>query len=361
MNQQRKTIYALRKQILEGSYMAEEGLADAKRKGDGADVRKLVEVEPPEEQVTRFREHLEVILERMVIALSKLREPPPPGPNGELPEPTLDDIVETDPERIERQTYAFFGFKPDLADLEDPREMLDRLREVVPRSLAAQRERLLDDAEQVAFDLVDEYCSGSNESSWDLEELARAVGGEFAFTPTGLDDLPNVDAIAESIFSQLEKVIADKEADMGLDVFVAAFRHFYLREIDRQWLDHLAAMDHLRSGIGLRGYGNRDPKQEYKREGYGMFTTMMGNIKANVLQKAFHVQIEKKEDVQRIAVPRRTGKTVEGRGALGGGPASPAERRKPSTVKRDGQKIGRNAPCPCGSGKKYKKCHGKNA
>jgi preprotein translocase subunit SecA len=361
MNQQRKTIYALRKQILEGRYMAEEGLADAKHKGEGAEERKLVEVEPPVEQIERFGEHLSAILERMVIALSQLREPPPPGPDGELPEPTLDDIVQTDPERVEHQTYAFFGFKPDLSDLDDPRAILERLRETVPRSLAAQRERLLDDAEQVAFDLVDEYCGGQHESEWDLEELARAVGGEFAFAPKGLDELPNVDVVAESVYSQLEQVIAEKEADMGLDIFVAAFRHFYLREIDRQWLDHLAAMDHLRSGIGLRGYGNRDPKQEYKREGYNMFTTMMGNIKANVLQKTFHVQIEKKEDVQRIAMPRRTGKTVEGRGAMGGEPASPAERRKPSTVKRDGQKIGRNAPCPCGSGKKYKKCCGKNA
>jgi len=359
MNQQRKTIYALRKQVLEGKYMAEEGLADAKQKGEGSEERRMIEIEPPEAQVTRFREHLSVILERMVIALSKLREAPPPGPDGEIPEPTLDDIVHTDPERIERQTYAFFGFKPDLSRLTDAREMLARLLESVPRSLAAQRERLLDDAEQVAFDLVDEYCGGARESEWDLEELARAVGAKFAFSPTGLDKLPNVDAVAETVYSQVEQVIADKEADMGLDIFVAAFRHFYLREIDRQWLDHLAAMDHLRSGIGLRGYGNRDPKQEYKREGYNMFTEMMGNIKANVLQKTFHVQIERKEDVQRIAMPRRTGKTVEGRGAMGGGPA--AEIGKPSTVKRDGAKVGRNEPCPCGSGKKYKKCCGKNA
>ena len=113
-----------------------------------------------------------------------------------------------------------------------------------------------------------------------------------------------------------------------------------------------------RSGIGLRGYGNRDPKQEYKREGYDMFTEMMQNIKVNVLTKTFHVQIENKEDAQRISMPRRTTRTIEGRGSMGGGPA---ERKKPTTVKRDQPKVGRNDPCPCGSGKKYKKCCGLNA
>jgi preprotein translocase subunit SecA len=89
-----------------------------------------------------------------------------------------------------------------------------------------------------------------------------------------------------------------------------------------------------------------------------MFTEMMANIKANVVQKTFHVRIENKEDVQRISMPRRGGKTVEGRGAAGGGPA---ERQQQSTVKREARKVGRNEPCPCGSGKKYKKCCGRNA
>ena len=146
---------------------------------------------------------------------------------------------------------------------------------------------------------------------------------------------------------------------MGKDVLLTAFRHFYLREIDKQWLDHLAAMDNLRAGIGLRGYGNKDPKQEYKREGYEMFTEMMSNIKVNVLEKTLHVKIERQEDAQRIAMPRRTQKTIEGRGGeVGDGPQ---ERRKPSTKKRETPKVGRNDPCPCGSGKKYKKCHGVNA
>jgi preprotein translocase subunit SecA len=359
MNQQRKTIYELRKQVLEGEYKAEEGLADKEDK-KAAERKKEVAVEVPEEQVERFRKHLGKMIERTVIVLSRLREPPPPGPDGELPEPTLDDIVEIDPERVERQIYAFFGYKPDLASLDDPHEIRDRLVEKVPRSLAAQRERLLDDAEQTLLDMVESCCPGGTEESWDLEELDRAMRSKFAIVPQGLDELRSVQDIADALFTRVEQAVAEKEEEMGMDVFVAAFRHFYLREVDKQWLEHLAAMDHLRAGIGLRGYGNRDPKQEYKREGYDMFTEMMSNIKENVIEKTFRVHIEEKEDVERIRMPRRVRKVVEGRGSLGGDPGAPAERKKPTTFKREQPKVGRNDPCPCGSGKKYKKCCGQN-
>ncbi|MCP4676284.1 MAG: hypothetical protein GY854_12390 [Deltaproteobacteria bacterium] len=89
-----------------------------------------------------------------------------------------------------------------------------------------------------------------------------------------------------------------------------------------------------------------------------MFTTTMKNIKDNVIEKTFHVRIENKDDVQRIAVPRRMKRVVEGRGQMGGEPAEQGATGKPSTVKRDQPKVGRNDPCPCGSGRKYKKCCG---
>jgi preprotein translocase subunit SecA len=360
MNQQRKTMYALRKQVLEGKYMAEEGLADAdKVRGEEEAEKKYIEVEVPPEQVERFTEHLKPILERTVIALGELGQPPPPEPDGSLRDPTIDDVVKINPEHLEAQVYAFFGFKPDLAGLKDPRDLLGKLVETIPRSVAAQRERLLDDVDQVISDLVDEYCHGEHMEGWNLEELAQAFQGKFAFAPKNLKDSKTSDDLAKAIFEQVEEVIAAKEEEMGMEILVAAFRHFYLRELDKQWLDHLAAMDNLRAGIGLRGYGNRDPKQEYKREGYEMFTTTMQNIKYNVIEKTFHVRIESKEDVQRIAVPRRMTRVVEGRGAMGGY-ADSGEPQKPRTVKREAPKVGRNDPCPCGSGKKYKKCCGAN-
>jgi preprotein translocase subunit SecA len=111
-------------------------------------------------------------------------------------------------------------------------------------------------------------------------------------------------------------------------------------------------MDLLRSGIGLRGYGQRDPKQEYKKEGYSMFQAMMGTIQTNVLRKCFRVQVQRKEDVDKLA-PRARRRVVEGRG---GGEAAPSTAAVKGGTVRGGPKVGRNDPCPCGSGKKYKKC-----
>jgi preprotein translocase subunit SecA len=360
MNQQRKTIYALRKQVLEGKYMTEEGLADtSKVRGEDEAEKQYLEVEIPEEQITRFRDHISDMLEKVIIAMSELGPAPPPDADGALPEPTLNDIVKADPERIEQQIYSFFGYKPDILSLEDPREILATLKDDVPRSLAAQRERLLDDVDQVVSDLVEEYCTSRHAEEWNLDELAQAINGKFAFQPKDLENQQDVDSIARAVYGQIEEIITRKEEEMGMDVLIAAFRHFYLREVDKQWLDHLAAMDNLRSGIGLRGYGNRDPKQEYKREGYDMFITTMTNIKLNVVEKTFHVQIQNKEDVQRIAVQRKMKGVVEGRGAIGGESPTAEAPAKPTTVKRDAPKVGRNDPCPCGSGKKYKKCCGK--
>ena len=361
MNQQRKTIYALRKQVLEGRYMAEVGLADVNKvRGEDEGERKYEEVEVPEEQVERFRTHLKPILERTIVLLGELGPPPPTGPDDALPEPTIKDVIDIKPALLEQQIYAFFGHKPDLNGAKTPTEYLDQLIETVPQSLAAQRERLLDDADEVVSNLVEEYCGAETEEGWNLEELKQAVQGKFAFSPKDIGSPQHREALTKVIYEQVEAVIKAKEEEMGMDVLISAFRHFYLREVDKQWLDHLAGMDHLRSGIGLRGYGNRDPKQEYKREGYDMFTTMMSNIKINVLEKTFHVRIESKDDVQRIAVPRRMTRVVEGRGAMGGGATTQEAPQKPRTVKRETPKVGRNDPCPCGSGKKYKKCCGAN-
>jgi len=120
-----------------------------------------------------------------------------------------------------------------------------------------------------------------------------------------------------------------------------------------QWIEHLKAMDHLREGIGLRGYGQKDPKQEYKKEGYDMFADMMGRIQSNVLGKLFRVQVQREDE----AMPEYRHKKRRMTMQHGGGGADPANGGgKAKTVRRAGPRIGRNDPCPCGSGKKYKKC-----
>ena len=355
MNQQRKTIYALRRQLLEGAYMTEVGLADLRQAGDTA-ARNITPIEPPPEQVEAFKTLLSPMFKRIILANSQLMPPPPPGPDGALPEPGYEHIEALFPDRIAQQVYTFYGMRPDFKGLETPQEIHARLMDTVPHSQATQRERLLDDCDLVISDLVDEQCGHRGQDSWDIEALKNLVQARFGVSLPSLGTVSSAEQIAEFVFDEVEKQIAEREAKIGKDVLITAFRHFYLREIDKQWLDHLSAMEQLRSAINLRGYGNRDPKQEYKREGFDVFSEMMSNLKANVIEKTFHVRIANEEDAHRISLPRRTQRTVEGRGGEGG---APKERRKPETVKRSVPKVGRNDDCPCGSGKKYKKCCGR--
>ena len=125
-----------------------------------------------------------------------------------------------------------------------------------------------------------------------------------------------------------------------------------LTAIDSQWKDHLLSVDHLKEGIGLRSYGQKNPKEEYKREAYKLFMEMMGRIRQDVLQKLFFVQMVREEDVEQMEAQQRKQQVSLNRVGAG-----EAEGRKPAT--RDEDKIGRNDPCPCGSGKKYKKCCGR--
>jgi len=155
------------------------------------------------------------------------------------------------------------------------------------------------------------------------------------------------------------------------------FRHYYLEEIDRAWVEHLTNMEHLRDGIGLRGYGQKDPKQEYKKEGYDIFVNMMASTSSSVCNKVFSVQVKKENDIERMeredlerhnraaqAMQMRHGSDIEGaeEGAPGatpsGRPPAMAARPVPQPIKREAPKVGRNDLCPCGSGEKFKKCHG---
>src|SRR5207237_9881839 len=102
------------------------------------------------------------------------------------------------------------------------------------------------------------------------------------------------------LYKQAFAAIEEKEKEMGTELLARVFRHFYLEEIDRAWVEHLTNMEHLRDGIGLRGYGQRDPKQEYKKEGYDIFVTMMAAVSSNVGSKLAKVQVRKETDVERM-------------------------------------------------------------
>jgi preprotein translocase subunit SecA len=141
-------------------------------------------------------------------------------------------------------------------------------------------------------------------------------------------------------------------------------RHFekalMLNVLDQQWKDHLASMDYLRQGIGLRGYAQKQPMQEYKRESFEMFTELLGNIKHEVIRILARVQVKAEEDVEAVDAQRRKEAPMQFRHDEAGMP--PPEPDVPAGSEpyiREGRKVGRNEPCPCGSGNKYKHCHGK--
>ena len=192
---------------------------------------------------------------------------------------------------------------------------------------------------------------------WDIPGLVDAVrqryGVQMPLTPASLADFGRVELL-EHLRVQLDTHYKNKAAEAGTEPFNALERFIVLQVIDKHWKDHLLAMDHLKEGIGLRGYAQKNPLNEYKREAFQMFVDMTDRIKSDVVEYLFKVELASAESVpaahQRSPAPRM----VEHRGALDGGGESTATK----TVRRQGEKVGRNSACPCGSGKKYKRCCG---
>jgi preprotein translocase subunit SecA len=169
----------------------------------------------------------------------------------------------------------------------------------------------------------------------------------------------SAETLGRTLFDQAIEFYDKKEAHYGAELMRQVERFFMLQTLDTLWKDHLLAMDHLREGIGLRGYGQKDPRMEYKKEGFAMFEAMMMSFYEDAVQKLFKVQIQKNDEVplkrtslQPMQLQKALVAPAVGAGIKAQGPA------KPETYKLDMLKVGRNDPCPCGSGKKYKKCHG---
>ena len=214
----------------------------------------------------------------------------------------------------------------------------------------------------------------SMEEQWDIKGLEETLESNFGINVAAksiLDSDDNLDdaGLFKRILKQVETQYSDKEEQAGPSVI----RHFekvaMLQVLDNAWKEHLAAMDHLRQGINLRGYAQKDPKQEFKREAFAMFQSMLENIKQEVISIVSKVQVQADEDVVAMEEERRTDDTAlefqhaEAASAIDAPDpaevknAQPEEEQRPYV--RDTQKVGRNSPCPCGSGKKYKQCHGK--
>ena len=219
------------------------------------------------------------------------------------------------------------------------------------------RELVLDAMEDAIVGLTDTYAASKNPMAWNLTALSAEVKAIFnqdmTFQPDG-----TTEGLQEQIYQRVERLFLDREKEYG-DDWYRFCQLRYLATIDQLWKDHLLAMDHLRQGIGLRGYGQKDPKVEYKKEGYSGFIRMLGSIKSTFVSQIMRAQPrDANEDAERLkrVMEARARQAVEGRANAEGKaePAAPDQK----TVVREGPKVGRNDPCPCGSGKKYKKCHG---
>jgi preprotein translocase subunit SecA len=258
---------------------------------------------------------------------------------------------------LRRQVLAAGAGMPLVEFVEEPVTRI-KTRSEKTVSWADFRELVLDAMEDVIIGMTDTYAAKKNPDAWDLTalqtEMKTAFNLEMSFQPSG-----TVEDLQVMIYKRVEKVFLERETAHGED-WLKFCQRLYLNTIDQLWKDHLLAMDHLRQGIGLRGYGQKDPKVEYKKEGYAGFLRMLQSIKTTFVSQAMRAQPRNaQEDAERLrrVMEERANKAVESRANEDGTPAAPtAAEQKP--IKRDAPKVGRNDPCPCGSGKKYKKCHG---
>jgi preprotein translocase subunit SecA len=223
--------------------------------------------------------------------------------------------------------------------------------------------------DDVFNDCVDQFVpQQSLTEQWDLEGLERKLKSDFLIelpVQQWLVDDANLqeETIRENILAHAKDVYAKKKEQVGQEIISGFEKSVMLQTIDTLWKEHLAAMDHLRQGIHLRGYAQKDPKQEYKRESFEMFLAMLDSLKHDVVTILSKVQVQSKEEVEAIAEQRRLAEEkaqleMKHAGASNG-EQTESEEVTAETFKRQERKVGRNEPCPCGSGKKYKQCHGK--
>jgi preprotein translocase subunit SecA len=205
-------------------------------------------------------------------------------------------------------------------------------------------------SDEIAISFADERVPSDE---WDFKGLNEAIYKQFNLRLPPLDtdtlDGLNADGLAEFITEEATKYYEEREQAIGAEDFRQLERIVMLQTVDNLWKDHLLSMDHLKEGIGLRGYAQQNPLLVYKKEGFDMFQDMISRIKEETIGILFRVQLAEPKEIQEIQKPREQQLTFSGSG----------EQQKKKPVKRAVKKIGRNAPCPCGSGKKYKKCCGR--
>ncbi|TNF50053.1 MAG: preprotein translocase subunit SecA [Deltaproteobacteria bacterium] len=250
-----------------------------------------------------------------------------------------------------------FEIRKHLIDYDD---VMNRQREVIYRQrkevLAGENVRETIDSilDEMVEDIVASFCPDKTPATeWNWESLATDFVNQFNFPPV----LPEVEkelkpeTLEDSFKEQVTARLAEREEAFTPPVLEHLMKVLLLQTIDAKWKDHLLSIDHLKEGIGMRAYAQKNPKEEYKREAYALFMDMMGRIRQEVAQKLFRVQLAREEEVAEMEAEQRRERLALARQ---GGPKPAIQ----APSKRDADKVGRNDDCPCGSGKKYKKCCG---
>ncbi|HEY6941823.1 preprotein translocase subunit SecA [Dokdonella sp.] len=294
-----------------------------------------------------------------------------------------DRMVSRQIEKAQRKVEAHnFDIRKHLLEFDDT---ANDQRKVIYQ----QRNELLDSADvaetiriirqDVIADVVRRYVpADSIDDQWNLAGLETELASEFGLQ-TGLkqwlDQQEDADAgdVLEHVQELVDRLFREKEAMLGSEVMRGLEKHVMLSVLDNGWKEHLASMDYLRQGIYLRGYAQKQPKQEFKREAFELFEGMLGRIKFEIVQLLARVRIRSEQEVEAMEQQQRRQAEMQARAmqfqhaeatGLGVGEPLPEAESAPmpnvgTPQLRDAPKVGRNDPCPCGSGKKYKQCHGK--
>jgi preprotein translocase subunit SecA len=259
------------------------------------------------------------------------------------------------------QRKVIYGQRDELLDADSVQENIDGIRG------------------DVVAELVERYVPAESiHDQWDLQGLDATLEQEFGvradvqgLVERGTD--VDADEIARHVQQAVDGIFADKEAAVGGETMRMLEKHIMLNVLDQNWKEHLGRMDYLRQGIHLRGYAQKQPKQEYKKEAFALFSDMLDKVKREVVTLLARVRIRTEEEIAAMEAQERAQAEAKLRQAQfqhadAGGYGADEEAAQPdyqhgprAPVVRDGPKVGRNDPCPCGSGKKYKHCHGQLA
>ncbi|HMA92700.1 MAG TPA: preprotein translocase subunit SecA, partial [Polyangiaceae bacterium] len=371
MNAQRKTVYTLRQQLLDGRYFPEA--VDEMGKSIGAPREIPVDQEVADRVRQLAAQLVGMFAEPPVVPRDEAGRPRPPSREELATSGALSSA-----EELQKEVYHLWGIRLPVEERKAsiPAAVYDELCELTAHGLSEQRDRMLDLIDRVVAAIVEECCPEKRPpEDWDWNGLYEGFKEHFRTQLSSeIEQLGEPHRVVRLMYQKAEESYFAKEKELGVDLALRVFRHVYLETIDEAWVDHLTNMEHLRDGIGLRGYGQRDPKNEYKKEGYNLFLNMMAKVSATVLSKFFSVQVQRQDEIAALEAEAEAKHHADLDHAIAKHPGeegevtpdeflaqvhgNPMGSRPPQRRQTPAVKLGRNDLCPCGSGKKFKKCHG---